>query len=114
MRVYRGTTQSFYDSTTGKMSMIEYLIPDIEFGNRAPVRYDKTVQITTSIPRQDGTAFGYTYETEDKSIRATLYQNGILFIDAKFDQNLRLYMEELYLKQSRLRSEKAKQSISNF
>ena len=94
--------------------MIEYLIPDIEFGNRAPVRYDKTVQITTSIPRQDGTAFGYTYETEDKSIRATLYQNGILFIDAKFDQNLRLYMEELYLKQSRLRSEKAKQSISNF
>ena len=114
MRIYKGTTQSFYDSTTGKMSMIEYLIPDIEFGNRAPIRYDKTIQITTPIPRQDGTAFGYTYETEDKTIRATLYQNGILFIDAKFDQNLRLYMEELYLKQSRLRTEKAKQSISNF
>ena len=113
-KLFKWTTQTFYNPTSGKMSMVEFLMPDIEFGNVAPIRYDKSIQITTSIPLQDGTAFGYTYETEDKTIRAIIYQHGILFIDSKFDKNLRLYMEELYLKQSQLRTHSAKQSISNF
>ncbi len=112
--LYQRVSQPFFDPTSKKMSIMEFLIPNIEFGNQALVRYDKSIQMTTSIPTQDGTAFGYTYETEDNAIRAVLYQNGILFIDTKFDQNLRLYIEELYIKQSNIRSSAAKQSISNF
>ena len=113
-RVFRLTTQAFYDPQSGAMSVLEYYIPDVYIGGRAPVRYDKTIQITVNVPRQAGTAFGYTYQTEDKSVRALLYTNAVLFVDSEFDKQLREYIDGLYVKQQKIREDEAKESVANF
>lgn len=113
-RVYRLTTQSFYNPQSGAMSVFEYYIPDVYIGGRANIRYDKTIQITVPVPRQSETAFGYTYQTQDKAVRALLYTNAVLFIDAEFDKQLREYMDGLYTKQQKVREEEAKESVANF
>ncbi len=111
---HRGITQSLYNPQTGDITIVECSIPDVFLGDRAPIRYDKSIQILSYLPKQEGTAFGYIYETEDKSVRAMLYKGAILFIDAEFDKSLRAYMDELYKKQSSRRVMEAQNSISHF
>lgn len=111
---HRHVGQYLFDPQSGTLKMIEYDIPDVELGWRPPVRYDKTVDIISYIPTQSDTAFGYTYATKDGAVRAKLFDRGVLFIDAKFDSQLRGYMEELFKSQSAVRKTQAQTSISSF
>ena len=94
--------------------MYKYFIDDVQFGGSPIVRNDKHVMLTMKIPLQPDTAFGYSYELSDASVRAKLYKNGILFIDAKFDKFMRDFMEKLYGQQEGVRKEEAKSSVSRF
>ena len=96
------------------LSLYKYFIDDVQFGGSPIVRNDKQVMLTMKIPLQPDTAFGYSYELSDASVRAKLYKNGILFIDAKFDKFMRDFMEKLYGQQEGVRKEEAKSSVSRF
>ena len=111
---HKYVSQTFYDEKTNSLDTIEYYAQDVMLGNRAPVDYDKSIDIVTYLPPQDETAFGYTFQTQDKSIRAKLFDKGILFIDAEFDKEMRAYMDKLYLKQSNQRKDDAQRSTSSF
>jgi len=70
--------------------------------------------MTCGIPLQPNTCVGYNYELSDGSVRATVYNNAVLFIDASYDKKMRAYMEKLYDKQSEKRREEALKSIDKF
>ncbi len=95
-------------------SLYNFAIDDVLVGGRPIVRNDKTVILTMTIPLQPDTAFGYNYELANGALRAKLYENGILFIDAKFDKQMRAYMEKLYAEQEETRKAEAKTSVSKF
>ncbi len=97
-----------------KLSLYKYAIDDVQLGGSPVVRYDRQVLLTMRIPLQPDTAFGYTYELSDGSIRAKLYNNGVLFIDAKFDKSMRAFMEKLYQEQESVRKKQAKSSVNRF
>ena len=110
----RTTTQTVYDAQKKSFSVITYPVFDVDIGNTIPPSFDKSIQMNTFIPIQKDTAFGYTYETADKKIRAFIYKNAVLFIDAEFDKSIRSYMEELFTKQKRIREVQAETSTNAF
>ncbi len=111
---FKTISHIFYNPQAENFSIINFETSAPIIGEKPLVVNDKTVQMVTHLPKQDGTAFGYTYQTKDKSVRALLYKNAILFIDTKFDTQLREYMDNLYKNQLRQRQNQAKESISNF
>ena len=113
-KAFRTMSYPFYNPQAEKFSILEYTVPEPLIGGYPLVCNDKTVQIVSYLPKQDSTAFGYTYETEDKKVRALLYKNAVLFIDADFDNQLRQYMDNLYKQQASKRVEDAKESVANF
>lgn len=110
----RTTTQTIYDPQKKMLSVITHPVFDVDIGNVIPPSFDKSIQMTTFIPIQKDTAFGYTYETADKKVRAFVYRNAVLFIDAEFDKSIRSYMEDLFTKQSRIRESQAETSTNAF
>ncbi len=99
---------------SNNLSLFKYWLNDVKVGGKPIVRYDKEVRITTSIPQQPDTAFGFDYILSDGSVRAKLYRNGIMFISSDFDKLIRSYMESLYDIQADKRKEEALESVSKF
>ena len=66
------------------------------------------------IPVQADTAVGYSYELSDGSVRALVYNSGILFIDAQYDRLLRETMERLYREQTEKRENAVDASLDKF
>ena len=66
------------------------------------------------IPLQADTSVGYNYELSDGSLRALVFNNGILFIDANYDKSLRAYMEKLYDQQEQNRIDSVVESLHKF
>ncbi len=99
-----------------KASIYKFLVDDVYFGGNKveTLERSKEVSIDFEIPQQPDTAFGYTHELADGSIRAKLYKNGVLFVSAKFDKMMREQLEKLYEEQERQRKEEAADSISRF
>ncbi len=113
-KAFKTISHTFYNPQAEKFSIINFETSEPIIGGSPLVCNDKTVQMVTYLPKQDDTAFGYTYETSDKSVRALLYKNAVLFIDTAFDKQLREYMDNLYKKQSDQRARQAKDSVSHF
>lgn len=74
----------------------------------------KEILVMGTIPLQADTAVGYNYELSDGSLRALVFNNGILFIDAKYDKDLRAYMESLYESQEQARIDSVVDSLDKF
>lgn len=110
----RYMTQTAFNPQENMLSIFEYDVPFFQFGSRVPPSYDKSIQTTITIPLRADTAFGYNYQTADKAVRATLYKDAVLFVDAKFDSALREYMETLFRRQSAKRAMEAEESVSGF
>lgn len=110
----RHMTHTAFNPKDNVLSIFEYDVPFFQFGSRVPPSYDKSIQTTITIPLRSDTAFGYNYQTADKAVRATLYRDAILFVDAKFDSALREYMETLFRRQSAKRAMDAEESVSGF
>lgn len=89
-------------------------VEDVYYGGRAPENRTPNFQMTCGIPLQPNTCIGYNYELSDGSVRATVYKDAVLFIDASYDKKMRAYMEKLYDKQSEKRREEALKSIDKF
>lgn len=102
------------EKSKGFATMFRYHLKDVFFGGKAPVNRSKDIQITMSIPIQKDTCIGYDYELADGSIRAKLYNNGVLFCNADFDKSMRDEIEKLYRKQENERIRQAEESISKF
>lgn len=116
-RTYRTFEQSIpeiIDGAPRSISTVRYTIEDIYFGAKAPENRTREPKIVGSIPLQPDTAVGYNYELSDGSVRALIYNNAVLFIDAKYDKALREYMEKLYEEQSKVREREAAGSVSKF
>ncbi len=107
----------FYNAENGQpsaISIIKYRLPNFFLGEREMKNREKKIQWTTRIPLQPDTSIGYNYETADGAIRAVVFENAILFMDTKFDQKMRKYMDELYEKQEGERQSVADESLSKF
>ena len=104
----------FSSADNSKVTRIGYDVEDVFISERPMSSPTKELRLSIYIPNQPDTAFGYSYETTDGKVRAKIYRNAVLFFDAKFDKQLRQYMEELYKKQVEKRAEEAKNSISKF
>ena len=102
------------DGAPRSISTVRYSIEDIYFGANAPENRTKEVKIVGHIPLQPDTALGYNYELSDGSVRALIYNNAVLFVDARYDSALREYMEKLYDEQSKIREREAVESVSKF
>lgn len=116
-RTYRTFEQSIpeiIDGAPRSISTVRYSIEDIYFGANAPENRTKEVKIVGHIPLQPDTALGYNYELSDGSVRALIYNNAVLFVDARYDSALREYMEKLYDEQSKIREREAVESVSKF
>lgn len=74
----------------------------------------KEVCVMGPIPLQADTSVGYNYELSDGSLRALVFNNGILFIDANYDKSLRAYMEKLYEQQEQNRIDSVVESLHKF
>lgn len=99
-----------------KASIYRFLVDDVYFGGNKVETLERSKEVTIDfeIPQQPDTAFGYTHELADGSIRAKLYKNAVLFVSAKFDKMLREQLEKLYEEQEQQRKEEAADSISRF
>ena len=104
----------FFSADNSNVTRIGYTIEDVFFADKPIKSPTKELRLSMSIPNQPDTAFGYSYETSDGRVRAKLYRNAVLFFDAKFDKQLRQYMEDLYKQQAEKRVEEAKESTSKF
>ena len=113
-RTFEQSIPEIIDGAPRSISTVRYSIEDIYFGATAPENRTKEVKIVGRIPLQPDTAIGYNYELSDGSLRALIYNNAVLFIDAKYDKALREYMEKLYEEQSKEREREAAKSVSKF
>ncbi len=104
----------FTSNDNSKVMRLGYSLEDVFLKESPLTSPTKEVRLTVKIPQQPDTAFGYSYETSDGLVRAKLYKDSVFFIDAKFDKELRSYMEELYKKQTEKRNEDAQESVSKF
>ena len=111
---HRYIETEFSSQDNSKTMRIGYNIEDVFFADRPIKSPTKEVRLSMYIPTQPDTAFGYSYETSDGLVRAKIYRNAVLFFSAKFDKQLRQYMEDLYKQQSEKRVEEAKGSTSKF
>ena len=116
---FRGIESTFCDIESSlkdgnKLSIIKYSLPDVLFGGKPIAKIEKEVRLTENIPQQPDTAFGYDYELSDRSVRAKLFRNAVLFFDAGFDRQMRNYMESLYKEQQAEREKEAKASLNLF
>jgi len=116
---FNGTTERQLDVTipdknAQAFSIFRYRMNNVFFGGEPIVKYDKQVRMSLEIPEQPDTAFGYDFELSDGSLRAKLYNDGVLFISSEFDKSMRKFMEELYSKQSAARADDAASSVSRF
>ncbi len=111
---HRFVETEFFSNNDSTLTRTAYAIEDIFLIDRPLTSPTKDVRLTIRIPEQPDTAFGYSYETSDGTVRAKLYKNSVLFIDAKFDKSMREYMEELHKKQNEKREQDAKDSVSKF
>lgn len=113
-RTFEQSIPEIIDGAPRSISTVRYSIEDIYFGAKAPENRTKEVKIVGRIPLQPDTAVGYNYELSDGSLRALIYNNAVLFIDAKYDKALREYMEKLYDEQTKVREREATKSVSKF
>ena len=104
----------FFSADNSNVTRIGYTIEDVFFADKPIKSPTKELRLSMYIPNQPDTAFGYSYETSDGLVRAKIYRDAVLFFDAKFDKQLRKYMDELYKQQSEKRAEEAKESTSKF
>ncbi len=111
---HRVIESEFFASDNSTLTRTAYSLEDVFVVDRPINSPTKEVRLTMRIPSQPDTAFGYNYETSDGEVRAKLYKNAVLFIDTKFDKELRTYMESLYKKQNEKREQEAKDSVSKF
>ncbi len=86
----------------------------IAYGDIPKEVIDKSVRLMHSIPAEDDSAIGYNLRLNDDSVRAKLYSDGILFIDARYDKLLRDELERLFSEQENERKENCKASVTNF
>ena len=84
------------------------------FGQVLPNKRTKDVWLAVPVPQQADTFMGYNYETTDGKLRALIYNNMIIFVDAQYDKSLRAKLDKLYEKQEERRQKEAKTSLSNF
>ncbi|MBO7521499.1 MAG: hypothetical protein J6T16_04595 [Opitutales bacterium] len=89
-------------------------LEDVFYGGRAPSNRTPNFQMTCGIPLQPNTSVGYSYELSDGAVRAMVFKDAVMFIDASYDKKMRAYMEKLYEKQSEIRKENAEKSIDKF
>lgn len=84
------------------------------FGGFPKKNRTKDVMVVGTIPLQADTAVGYNFELSDGSMRAKVFNNGILFIDTNYDKALREYMETLYNQQEQKRIDAVVESLDKF
>lgn len=87
---------------------------EVSYGGISDNDLEDRLMILQKIPDDEGTAFGYTLNLSDDSIRALLMPDGVLFIDSRFDKLLRDEMERLWLKQETERQKAYKDSLYRF
>lgn len=83
-------------------------------GGVPPKNRTRSVRAFGKIPVQADTAVGYEYELSDGSMRALIYNCGILFIDTRYDKLLRETMEKLYDNQREKRERAVEESLHKF
>lgn len=114
----KGSTRavSALEDIVSRKSVIPFVGTSVNFvlGGVPKKNRTKDVFVTGPIPLQADTAVGYNYELSDGSLRALVFDNGILFIDAKYDKDLRAYMETLYQNQEQDRIDGVVDSLDKF
>ncbi len=102
----RGSGTYINTSSSSKQSL--------PYGNIPRPIIDKVARLYMHIPTEPDTALGYHLKLSDDSIRVKFYSDAILFIDSKFDKEIRAKMEEMFTEQAKTREDEAQKSISYF
>lgn len=114
LRDFESHSFIFNDPVNVGFSILKYSAPNFFVGSNLRNNRERKIQWTTSIPLQDDTSIGYNFVTSDGKIRALVYENAVLFMDAEYDSDIRKYMESLYEEQSQVREDEARTSLMKF